>query len=50
MPAKGGHPFTGGSRHTGGKPRTEKVRQAARVNVRKAQSSRFLGARGEKKK
>lgn len=47
MPPKGGHPFKAGTQHTGGKPRTLKVRQASRRNAVKAHTTRYLGARGE---
>jgi len=44
---KGGHPFKGNSRHSGGKPRTAKVRSVAMGTIRRAQSARYLsrGAR-----
>jgi len=45
---KGGHPFKSGSRHSGPKPRTAKVRSAARTSIRKAQSTRYLSRGGRR--
>jgi len=45
---KGGHPFKAGTVNHRAKPRTQAVREAARRTIRKAQSTRYLGARGER--
>ena len=46
---KGGHPFKGGSRHSGKKPRTANVRAMARNTIRKAHSTRFLSRGGRRR-